>query len=215
MLVHDLPTDPQTDMDIVYLRDDTEKDLVGSDPHQESIHTVHQGVKRVGQKRCFPWHVSNQLVVLMGKISSKDWRLSPDIFVHTTAGPEPLTSFNVAAHGVPEFVIEVASQSSREYDLELKRRMYGRVGVHEYLVYDPTSEYLGTQVRAWRATPRDFAPWMPETNGRWHSRVLDLSFRPEGLLLRVFDCDGSLVPTFDEQERRIAELEAKLRSLTP
>lgn len=213
MLVHELPTDPQTDMDIVYLRDDAEEDLVGSDLHQESIHTVHQGVKRVGQKRHSRWHVSNQLVVLMGKVSGKEWRPSPDVFVHTTAGPEPLVSLNVATHGVPEFVIEVASQSTWEYDLELKRRMYSRVGVEEYLVFDPTGEFLGAQVRAWRTTTGDFVPWTPEANGHWHSRVLDLSFRPEGLLLRVFDRDGSLVPTFDEQELRIAELEAKLRSL--
>ncbi|MGH2410568.1 MAG: Uma2 family endonuclease [Chloroflexota bacterium] len=215
MLVHELPTDSQTDMDVVYLRDDTEEDLVGSDLHQESIHTAHQGIKRVGRKRRLPWHVSNQLVVLMGKVSGKEWRPSPDIFVHTTAGSEPLTSLNVAIHGVPEFAIEVASQSSWEYDLELKRRMYGRVGVQEYLVYDPTGEFLGAQVRAWRATPRGFVLWRPEANGRWNSGVLDLSFRPEGMLLRVFDRDGSLVPTFDEQERRIAELEARLRSLTP
>ncbi len=211
--MHEIPTDLQTDMDIIYLRDDTEEDLVGSDLHQDAIHTAHQSLRHVARRRGLPWHVSNQLMILMGKVSGKEWRPSPDVFVHTTAGPEPLTSFDVATYGVPEFVIEVASLSTWDYDTELKRRMYGRVGVQEYLVYDPTGEFLGASVRAWHLTSRGFTAWQPKPSGHWHSQVLGVSLRPDGLLLRVYDQDGALVPTFDEQERRIAELEAKLRAL--
>src|SRR6185312_12192410 len=103
-----LPTDPQTDMDIVYLHDDTEEDLVGSDLHQEAIHTVHQSLKLIGRRRALPWHVSNQLMVYMGSLSGKEWRPSPDVIVHVTAGTVPLTSLNAAVQGAPELVVEVA-----------------------------------------------------------------------------------------------------------
>jgi Uma2 family endonuclease len=243
MLVHDLPTDLQTDMDIIHLHDDTEEDLVGSDVHQDAIVTSNQGLRRVARRGRLPWHVSNQLMVLMGRLSGKEWRPSPDVFVHASAGPEPLNSFDVALHGVPEVVIEVASGSTWDYDVTIKRRSYGHVGVREYLVFDPTAEFLGTSVRAWHATPRGFLPWRAGPDGRWHSSVLGVSFMPEGLLLRVYDRDGALVPTFDEQEwlaaeqtwrlaeqerriaeqarqsaeqaRRIAELEATIRALRP
>jgi len=216
-----LPTDPQTDVDIIYLHDDTEKDLVGSDLHQEAIHTVHQSLKLIGRRRGLPWHVSNQLMVYMGSLHGKEWRPSPDVIVHVTAGTVPLTSLNAAVQGAPELVVEVASPSTWDYDVELKRRMYGHVGVQEYIVFDPTAEFLGAQVRAWHATEHGFISWHPDPDNRLRSEVLDLWFKPEGLLLRVYDRDGTPVPTFDEQERRfdeqerrIAELEAKLRTLT-
>jgi Uma2 family endonuclease len=209
-----LPTDPQTDMDIIYLHDDTEEDLVGSDLHQEAIHTVYQSLKLIGRRRGLPWHVSNQLMVYMGRLSGKEWRPSPDVIVHVTAGTVPLTSLNAAVQGTPELVVEVASPSTWDYDVELKRRMYGHVGVQEYIVFDPTAEFVGVQVRAWHATERGFVSWHPDKDNRLRSEVLDLWFEPEGLLLRVYDRDGTPVPTFDEQERRLAELEAKLRALT-
>ncbi len=224
-----MQTDLQSDLDVLDLHDDTEEDLVGSDLHQEAIHTVHHSLKLIGRRRGLPWHVSNQLMVLMGRVSGKEWRPSPDVMVHTTAGTEPLTSFNVAVHGVPELVVEVASQATWDYDVELKRRIYGRVGIQEYIVFDPTGEFLGVPVRAWHATERGFVSWRPDQDDRLRSEVLDLWFKPEGLLLRIIDRDGTPMPTVDEQElrfgeqglrlaeqqQRIAELEAKLRMLAP
>lgn len=218
--LHHVTSDRELVFDIAQLKDDTEEDLVGSDLHQDAIVVSNQSLRRVARRRRLPWHVSNQLLVLMGKLSGKEWRPSPDITVHTTAGPDPLSSFDVAIHGVPEVVIEVASALTWDYDVEIKRRSYGYVGVQEYIVFDPTGEYLGAPVRAWHATPRGFVPWRAGPDGRWQSSMLDLSFKPEGLLLRVYDQDGTLVPTFDEQDRlaaeqawRIAELEARLRGL--
>jgi Uma2 family endonuclease len=214
MQTYDLYTDPQSDMDVVYLHDDEEEDLVGSDLHQEAIHVAHKSLQLIGRRRSLPWHVSNQLMVLMGRVSGKEWRPSPDVIVHTTAGTEPLTSLNIAVKGVPKVAIEVASQATWDYDVEIKRRTYGRVGVQEYIVFDPTGEFLGDQVRAWHATEQGFVPWQPDQDDRLRSEILDLWFKPEGLILRVFDRDGEPVPTFDEQQMRIAELEAKLRALT-
>jgi len=129
--------------------------------------------------------------------------------VHPTAGPAPRVTFNVSVEGVVPVVIEVASPSTWENDIGTKRRMYGRVGVREYLVFDPTTELLGTSVRAWHATPKGFVAWPARRDGSWQSAVLGATFKPEGLLLRVADQDGVIVPTFDELEDELARLRSQ------
>jgi len=229
MAIHNLAFDPELTADLAELHNDRREDLVGADWHQAAIRVTDEGLLLVGPERGRPWHVGNQLTTLMGKIGEKEWRPSPDISVHPTAGMDPVRSFNTRVHGVPTVVIEVASQRTYRYDLGAKRRFYARVGVLEYLVFDPTREWLGTAVKAWHATARGFEAWLPDRDGRWHSRELGISFQVDGMLLRVVDAEGVVMPHIaefgrllreqqreadrraEEQARRIAELEAELR----
>ena len=101
-----------------------------------------------------------------------------------------------------------------------KPGVYESIGVREYLVFDPTDEIIGGTVWARRASPTGFVPWEPDDNGRWSSDALGIAFEPRGVLLRVYDQDGRLVPVIDEfanlleeRDRRLAELEAELRRL--
>ena len=211
--LRNITSDRQFVFDIARLTDDTEEVLarVGTDTHQTAIQRLCDSLWLAGPERGLPWHVSSQLMVLMGKIEGKYWRPSPDIFVHPTGGAEPRTSWDVAVEGVPPFVIEVASPATWEDDLTIKRRTYGYVGVQEYLVFDPTSDLLGVPVQAWHATEEGFVPWLPGADGHWHSGVLPISVQPRGLLLRVYDSEGALVPIISEQARRIAEQERRAR----
>ena len=218
MLAHEMRYRPGMPLG---LKDDAEEDLVGSDLHQDAIDGTYEGLWLAGPEHGMPWHVSRQLEVLMGTVGDKeDWRPSPDIMVHPTAGPDPRSSFDTRAEGVPPLLVEVASPATCAYDLNGKRIGYGLAGVMEYLVFDPTSDLLGTPVRAWHATGEGFVPWHPAHDGHWHSRTLGISFAAEGSLLRVFDAAGNRMPTFREQvqriaerDRRIAELEAQLATL--
>jgi Uma2 family endonuclease len=205
MLVHRLPAWPA---DLSALKDDTEEDLVGSDLHQDAIQTLFEGLWLAGPGRGLPWHVSRQLMVLMGQVGSKvDWRPSPDILVQLHGGSAPLTSFDAEALGVPPLVMEVASPSTFAYDVGAKRDGYLAVGVREYLVFDPTGELLGEAVRAWRAEAGMFVPWRAGSDGHWQSHEVPVTFQPEGLELRVYDADDRRLPTFREQDRlRVAAL---------
>jgi hypothetical protein len=51
---------------------------------------------------------------------------------------------------VPDVVFEVTSRSSRTEDLESKPQVYARIGVKEYFLYDPTSEYLDAPLQGFR-----------------------------------------------------------------
>jgi len=88
-----------------------------------------------------------------------------------------------------------------------------QAGIPEYLVYDPTGLLLPGRVRAWRLRAAGaYVPWEADTDGRWHS-ALGISFAPEvgGVLLRVYDQAGQLVPTPLELAAQVAELTAELR----
>ncbi|HEY8285020.1 MAG TPA: Uma2 family endonuclease [Chloroflexota bacterium] len=205
MAIHNLAFDPELTADLAELHNDRREDLVGADWHQDAIRVTNEGLLLVGPERGLPWHVGNQLTTLMGLIGGKNWRPCPDLSVHPTAGVVPVLSFDTRVHGVPTFVIEVASKRTYRYDLGAKRRFYARVGVQEYLLFDPTRDWLGTAVKAWHATGRGFEPWLPARDGRWHSRVLGISFQVEGMLLRVVDGDGVMMPQITEFGRLLRE----------
>jgi hypothetical protein len=203
MLAHEIHYRPGMPLG---LRDDTEEDLVGSDAHQDAIDASFEGIWLAGPERGLPWHVSRQLMILKGTVGDKaDWRPSPDMMVHPTAGPDPRSAFDARSDGVPPLLIEVSSPGTVDYDVNGKRIGYGLAGVREYLIFDPTAELLVTPVRAWHATDAGFVAWAAEADGRWHSRVLGISFAAEGRLLRIYDATGTRMPTFREQARAIAE----------
>lgn len=220
--------------------DDTEETLVGAHVHQGAIGTAVDGLRISAKRRDLPWFIGNQITLLVrqeGRAMPR--RIAPDVIVYPSLAVAAPTSIAVAQYGPPTLAIEVASPGTAfDSDVNLldpqgKPRLYARIGVEEYLVFDPTDELLDTPVWALRRGPGGFVPWLPEDDGRWHS-TLGVSFAPQGALLRVFDHAGQLVPLsteFDamltereralaererqsrEQARRIAALEAELRRL--
>jgi hypothetical protein len=84
--------------------------------------------------------------------------------------------------------------------------VYERIGVSEYLVFDPIGQILPQQVRAWRRGALGYEPWEPGRDGRWHSVALGVSFAPQGLWLRLYDQEGQLVSTIREINRERQQL---------
>jgi len=122
--------------------------------------------------------------------------------------------------GAPLFIAEVASRSTVGDDVSAKREVYEAVGVREYVVFDPGASLLSTPVLAWRWESGSFVPWLPESDGWWHSTSLNLLLRAAQPLLRVRDQEGREIPASgtlhalleDERRRRLA-LEVELRRL--
>jgi Uma2 family endonuclease len=213
--------------DFATVPDDTEESLVGTAGHQSTIHVAYDGLLICAKRRKVPWFIGNQLVLLiLQEGHDQPRRIAPDLMVYRSLSlPSDPGSVAVAMYGPPALVIEVASPSTAiDNDVNLlnpgaKPQLYARIGVDEYLVFDPTGALLGEQIWARRRGPTGFEGWEPEADGRWRS-VLGVSFAPQGMLLRVYDHDGNLVPLsleFDdmlsERERRVAELETELRRL--
>jgi len=195
-----------------WLPDDTEEDMVGADWHQYAIDVLYDGARDVADLDHLPWHVGNQLT-LVGWTPRGVWRPSPDIAVYPTAGPELRKEMSVKEDGPPTLVVEVASPSTWAYDVnevDGKAAGYLGVGVDYYLVFDPTSELLGTPCRGWRQTAGVTRDWRPEADGSYRCASLGIALRPEGIILRVIDRAGRPVPTREERLEQLAAQASRL-----
>jgi Uma2 family endonuclease len=207
------PTLPRSFLE---LADDTEESVVGSSLHQDAISALYTGLSLHRDMRDLPWFVGNQLTVVIPREGYRPYRPMPDVFVHLTLGSGHRTALDIATEGPPALAIEVASPSTVTNDVNLrdgKAGAYAHSGIGEYLVFDPLAEYLASQVWARRARGQEFVPWEPESDGRWHSTALALSFAPLGALLRIYDGGGTLIPLITEQGRMLAERDRRIVAL--
>lgn len=209
-----------------HLPDDMEDTLVGSSLHQGAITVLATALTLCGPRRGLPWFIGNQIKMVIPRQGSLGpYMPSPDIIVHPTLTNASRSSLILATDGPPALAIEIASPSTAwSSDLNLtdqrgKPSAYEAIGIQEYIVCDPTAELLPEQIWARRMGPHGYEPWEPTAEGRWVSQALGcIAFALQGILLRVYDQDGQLVPTseemadlLDERDRQIAALEEALR----
>jgi Uma2 family endonuclease len=194
--------------------DDTEESVLGSDLHQDAIYALRDTLRRHSAQHGLNWYVSSQVQVIVPLPRREDWHPSPDIFVVPGLGATPRTSYDTRRDGpMPPFVVEVVSPSTWRADVGSKADAYQLAGVREYIVFDPTGELLGTSVRAWHGEPGAWTEWTPTGGNWWQSTVLSVALRPEGLLLRVYDSEGTRLDTSDELAARLRVLEAEIARL--
>ena len=117
---------------------------------------------------------------------------------------------------MPLLVVEVASVSTVHGDREGKRAAYARLGVAEYLIFDPTGGMRGQRgryVEAWRlesAEARTYEPWPPDARGEWVS-ALGVALHPDPPFLDVRDGQGEIIlRLLAQQQARLAEQAARL-----
>ena len=84
-------------------------------------------------------------------------------------------------------VVEVTSRSTRREDTGKKKSLYERIGTQEYVLFDPFGEYLRPRLQGYRLERGKFHPIQLEADGSLCSRTTGLTFRPEGLRLRLVD----------------------------
>ena len=122
--------------------------------------------------------------------------MAPDCFV--AFGPDIAQYRNRYGYSVgeigkaPDFVMEVASPSTRRADLGYKRDGYHWIGVGEYWLFDPEGGHLYGQTLAWERLVDGEYVWMPvnhEDDGMvWaFSPALGLSVCVQGERVRLYD----------------------------
>ena len=203
-----------------WLEDDTEESLLGTMWHQRIIVSTVNSLTRYNRQAERGWIIGNQLMLIIPRQSgARPYQPSPDIFIHTaTDFPPDRPSLRVTDYGPPALALEICSPSTAyQHDLDTinpdaKPQVYGRIGVLEYLVYDPTDTIIRERpgIRAWHAGPDGrYVPWLAGADGRWHSR-LGISFGVEGILLRVYDPEGRVIPNNEDMDAIVAAREALL-----
>ena len=125
----------------------------------------------------------------------------------------------------PDFVMEVASPSTAENDLGIKRGWYEALGISEYWRFDETGELYGTVLAADRLVEGRYEPMpieeLAEGVLRGYSESLGLYLRAESGRLGWYDpATGEHIATHEGEreariraEARVRELEEELRRL--
>ena len=140
----------------------------------------------------------------------------PDVFVVLNCPAGDRNTFKIWEEGVaPTVAFEVTSRSTRRRDLVHKPRTYAEIGVREYFLYDPTSEYLLPPLRGFRLSTETFSEIEPDFSGRLPCQSLGLGLCLEAGRLVMYDQrTGQPLRTEAEIERQARErLEDEVRRL--
>ena len=145
---------------------------------------------------------------------------APDVLVALGVGTHKRMSYFVWREGKPpDWVLEVASHSTKEKDLGEKRDDYAAMGVPEYWLFDPIGgQFNGMpRLQGLKLVDGVYRPIAARVVGGKkviRSEVLGLDVRRDGELLRFRDPKtGQDIRHQAESEARVAELEAELRRL--
>ena len=142
------------------------------------------------------------------RMNRSDLSIAPDVYaVFGAAGNHPRDSWLVWREGkAPDFVMEIASQSTWRRDVAEKRDIYAGMGVSEYWRFDPTGRFFTPPLVGEGLVDGEYQqlPVVADEAGilRGHSIIfeLDICVRP-GLDLRLFDpATGQWLPTHLESE---------------
>ncbi len=88
--------------------------------------------------------------------------IAPDCFVVWDVEPRLRLIYKLwEEKKAPQVVFEISSKSTQREDFNKKMRVYAQLGVQEYYIYDPTSEYLDPPLAAYELVDGSFALMQP------------------------------------------------------
>jgi Uma2 family endonuclease len=138
--------------------------------------------------------------------------VSPDVFVVKGVPKRLRRTYKLWEERQPPAVVfEITSRSTRLEDKGNKRALYAMLGVREYFLFDPLSEYLKPPLQGFVLQGDEYAALDPDADGSLVSNELDLRLRRDGSYLRLTELATGqplLRPAEIEQARR-AEAEAR------
>ncbi len=146
----------------------------------------------------------------------------PDLLIAFNVNPEDYRASNgyiISEQGKPpDFVMEIASESTADADTGVKREYYAGLCIPEYWRFDETGEHHHARMAgdflegdAYRPAPiEEVAPEVLQG----YSPVLNLIIRwDHGRLVWVDPATERPILTYEDQESRADQAEAKVRTL--
>jgi Putative restriction endonuclease len=209
--------------------DDTEESVVGTDWHQTTITNLRLGINEIARAEAgaggpVPWQASGQIMILgLLRHDGSRYTVLPDVFVYDKPFERERQSLSLRRNGVPTLIVEVASESTCDADLDLatgKGWTYARGGVKEYLVVDPSGLYMETPLCAWQLVDGQYQDAALDSDGIWWSNELPLGIGfPDGQAA-VYNRarrrqlrEGEISTFVAQQQAEIAELRRRLDDL--
>ncbi len=138
--------------------------------------------------------------------------VAPDVFLVKGVSGGRRRIYKLWEEGQPpDVVFEVTSPSTRGEDLRAKHKLYERLGVTEYFLFDPLDEYLRPAFQGYRLERDRYVPLRPAADGSLWSAVLGLELHPRDERLRLLDPEDQRwlpLPEEEPEARRAAEARA-------
>lgn len=107
----------------------------------------------------------------------------------------------------------MTSKTIRQEDQTSKKSRYARLGVEEYFLFDPRSEYLRPRFQGLLLAGGEYQPLRLAPDGGLTSRTIGITFRPQGKSLRMADTKtGQILLTYEEWKAKAAEERAEAES---
>ena len=197
------------------------KPLAENDAQLHAIHYAF-GALRLYYAARADVYISADLLIYYEEGNSRV-SVAPDTFVVFGVEDRMRRNYKVWEEGKgPDFVLEVASLNTWREDVERKPGIYAGLGVREYFLFDPRSEYLSPRLQGYRLVDGEYerlsAVESIDRTLTLPSRVLGLELRAKGEEMRFHDpATGRALLSHGEEhaarltaEARIAELEARL-----
>jgi len=148
----------QTSEGIFYPETDG-KPMAESDLHRGVMFAIIRLLQRYFAGRRV--YVSGNLLVYYEK-GNPYKSVAPDCFVVRDRDAQLRNIYQMWEEGKgPEVVFEVSSKTTRRADFGKKMRLYAELGVQEYFIYDPTSEYLDPPLVAYELVGGGYVPMNP------------------------------------------------------
>jgi len=141
--------------------------------------------------------------------------VAPDVFFVRGVPKGDRRVYYLWEEGVaPQVVIEISSQHTFKEDVFKKFHTYQKLGVREYFIFDPTSDYIkDSPLIGFRLEDREYVE-MELENGRLHSDELGLDLVIVENTLRLFDPGaGKFLMTPDEEAEARIRAEAEVERL--
>lgn len=143
--------------------------------------------------------------------------IAPDAFVVPGAGKGLRRSYKLwKERRVPVIAFEIVSLTGWEKVLREKKDIYERLGIEEYVVFDPDGEFVRPRLQGFRLADGRYRPIPTEPDSPLVSQTLGLRIAPEGENLRLTDLATGqrlLWTTEEAAARKAAEEEiARLRA---
>lgn len=114
--------------------------------------------------------------------------LAPDVLVAKGVAKWMRPNYLLWEEKVPPcLVVEVTSRKTHREDQVKKKNVYERIGVEEYVLFDPYGEYLRPRLQEHRLQGGRYQSVRLEEDGSLLSQTTGLRLRPEGQRLRLVD----------------------------
>ena len=188
-------------------------------PREPDEMTAYDHVYKHGKNRYLALHFGNPETTLVEYdrwivASPQDNRTRarrPDLLIAFNVSPEDYAASNgyvVSEQGKPpDFVLEVASESTADTDTGAKRDEYAALGITEYWRFDETGEHHGAKLAGDRLQGTTYEP-IPVDEGvlQGYSAALNLNIRWDHGQLEWHDpATGRGILTYEDQENRAQE----------